>query len=110
MDKAFKGVSEKKLFRLGYVDSEHCDLYFGYEFVKAFRMDFIIGFDKTAQKATLGFQTMSESPKPFGYWILSLGLVLVVIFSTIVLRTHYQAAPKRAEKERSDLEESLKDL
>lgn len=108
---AFRSADEKQIFKLGFNDNpNHCDLYFGFAFVRYFKIDFLMGFDDATGKVNLSFQAISEPGKPFGYWILGLGIFIIIVFTFYVFKTHYQIITEKKEKERSDLEDSLREV
>lgn len=110
-NEAFRSIDEKRMFKIGFHDSPNdCDLYFGFAFIRFFKIDFLMGFDEATGKVNLSFQTISEPGKPFGYWILGLGLFIIIVFTFYVFKTHYQIMTEKKEKERSDLEESLREV
>ena len=106
----FEKLDEKKVFKLGFADSDACDLYFGFEFIRFFRMDFLIGFEEERDKVKLHFQTVSEVPKPFGFWIVGLGMFISGVFLVYVFQSQYSLMSGEKERKRSELEESLKNV
>lgn len=110
LNSAFEKMDGDSVFKLGFADSEECDLYFGFEFVRFFKMDFLIGFEADRSKVNLYFQTVSEAPKPFGFWILGLGVFIIAVFLIYVFRSQYSLMLGEKEKRRSELEENLKNV
>ena len=108
LDNAFLEKNVFEMFKINYHDSDDCDLYFGFKFTQFYNIDFLVAFDKQNDVAELYFQTFTEIPKPFAYWILGIGFFLMLAFLVYVLKTRRVVFDNEKMKENNELEESLK--
>lgn len=85
LDHIFDDKLISNVFKISYSEGDFCDLYFGFEFVKYFEMDFLFGYNEKEDKVDLFFQTVTEVPKPFGFGIIGAGLFVILALLIYVL-------------------------